>query len=48
MVGEISFRYSWTTGMKKSLEISSSKKVRFQGWLKLANFLIYEFGGLPT
>ena len=26
MVGEISFRDSWTTGMKKSVEILSSKK----------------------
>ena len=48
MVGEISFRDSWTTGMKKSVEILSSKKVRFQVWLKLAYFLIYEFWGVAN
>ena len=33
---------------KKSLKISSFKKVRFQGWLKLAQFGLVEFLGLPT
>ena len=33
---------------KKSWKISSSKKARFQGWLKLAQFLLFEFLGLPT
>ena len=36
--------YDW----KKSWKISSSKKVRFQGWLKLAKFWLVEFWGLPT
>ena len=36
--------YDW----KKSLKISSFKKVRFQGWLKLAQFGLVEFLGLPT
>ena len=46
-VGEISIRYSWTTGMKNSWEILSDKKTRFQCCLKLKNFLIYEILGLP-
>ena len=33
---------------KKGLKISSSKKVRIQGWLKLAQFLLIEIWGLPT
>ena len=33
---------------KKSRKTSSSKKVRFQGWLKLAHFLLIEIWGLPT
>ena len=33
---------------KKSWKISSSKKARFQGWLKLAQFLLFEFLGLPN
>ena len=33
---------------EKHLKISSSKKVRFQGWLKMAQFLLTEFLGLPT
>ena len=33
---------------KKSWKLSFSKKVRFQGWLKLAQFLLFEFWGLPT
>ena len=33
---------------KKSSEILSWKKVRFQGCLKLTYVLIYEYGGLPT
>ena len=36
--------YDW----KKSLKISSFKKVRFQGWLKLAQVGLVEFWGLPT
>ena len=32
----------------KSWKISYPKKVKFQGWLKLAQFLITEFLGLPT
>ena len=40
-VGEISFRYSWTTGIKKNVQKSCpQKKVRFQGWFKLTYFLI--------
>ena len=41
----ISFRYSWTTGMKNSWEILSPtpKKVRYQGWLKLTYILIFWF-----
>merc|ERR1712155_467558 len=33
---------------EKHLKISSSKKVRFQGWLKMAQFLLTEFYGLST
>ena len=33
---------------KKSRKTSSSKKVRFQGSLKLAHFLLIEIWGLPT
>ena len=33
---------------KKGWKISSSKKVRIQGWLKLAQFLLVEFWGLST
>ena len=33
---------------KKSWKISSSKKGWFQGWPKLAQFLLFEFWGLPT
>ena len=33
---------------RKGLKISSSKKVRIQGWLKLAQFLLIEIWGLPT
>ena len=35
--------YKW----EQSWKISSSKKVRFQGWLKMAQFLLTEFLGLP-
>ena len=37
-----------TYDLKKSSKISSSKKVRFQGLLKLAQFGLVEFWGLPT
>ena len=37
-----------TNDWKKSFKISSFKKVRFQGWLKLAQFGLVEFLGLPT
>jgi hypothetical protein len=33
---------------EKSWKNSSSKKARFQGWLKMAQFLLTEFLGLPT
>ena len=33
---------------RKGLKISSSKKVRIQGWLKLAQFLLIEIWRLPT
>ena len=33
---------------RKGLKISSSKKVRIQDWLKLAQFLLIEIWGLPT
>ena len=33
---------------EKSWKISSFKKVRFQGWLKMASFLLTEFQGLPS
>ena len=33
---------------KKNWKISYSKKVKFQGWLKMAQFLLTEFLGLPT
>ena len=42
-MGDFSFRYSWAwgIGLKKNWKISSSQKVRFQGWLKMAHFLSY-------
>ena len=36
---------SGTWNWKKGLKISSSKKFRIQGWLKLANFCWLKFGG---
>ena len=37
-VGEISFRYSWTTGMKKSSEILSPKKGQISGLAQIDIF----------
>ena len=42
--GRFSFWYSWGILLKKkSWKIASSKKVKFQGWLKLAIFWIFFF-----
>ena len=38
----------WAYGWKKSWKIWPWKKARFQGWLKLADFMVVEFWGLPT
>ena len=49
-VGEFSFWYSWTTGMKKSWQISSSKKVPFQDLLKFSDlqyFWLFVHNFLP-
>ena len=35
-------------GWKKSWKIWPWKKARFQDWLKLADFMVVEFWGLPT
>ena len=45
-VGEFSFWYSWTTGMKKSWEISSSKKRQISGLAQIKYFLLNESLGL--
>ena len=44
-MGDFSFWYFWGIWLKKSWKFSSSKKARFQGWLKLAQFLLFEFLG---
>ena len=38
MVGAISFRYSWTTGIKKSSEILSPKKGQISGLAQIDIF----------
>ena len=45
---EISFWSLWTIWLWKKVEKLIIKKVRFQGWLKMAQFLLTEFLGLPT
>ena len=35
-------------GIEKKAEKSHPKKIRIQGWLKWAQFLLIEFWGLPT
>ena len=42
-MGDFSLWYSWAYGWKISCKIWPWKKARFQGWLKLANFLISQF-----
>ena len=44
-MGDFSFWYFWDIWLKKNWKISFSKKARFQGWLKLAYFLISIFLG---
>ena len=44
-MGVISFWFSWATTMKNNLRYYMLK---FQGWLKLAQYLLIEFFGFPS
>ena len=43
MVGEISFRYSWTTGMKKKFRNLVLEKGQISGFAQIDIFLIFQF-----
>ena len=43
MVGAISFRYSWTTGMKKEFRNLNLKKGQISGFAQIDIFLISNF-----
>ena len=45
MVGAISFRYSWTTGMKKKFRNLVLKKGQISGFAQIDIFLISNFFG---